>query len=122
MTAGEDTTLTGCRVGSPTFSSRRSRAEDDRDDVEIELVEQPGRKKLLHGARATCDCHVPIAGGLARLCEGGLDPIGHEREGAALLGAALLCSGSRLVVCVPEPELPVGAEVPGDKRPQGTGR
>jgi hypothetical protein len=37
-------------------------AEDRRNDVEVELVEDPGREVLLHGTGAACDLHILIAG------------------------------------------------------------
>ena len=37
--------------------------EDDRDDVQVKLIEQPGREILLHGARAARDGNILIAGG-----------------------------------------------------------
>jgi hypothetical protein len=55
-------------------------SEHDRDDVQGELVEQPGREVLAHGARAAGDRDVQVAGrGLSPL-ERGLDPVGDELE------------------------------------------
>ena len=48
--------------------------EDDRDDVEVELVEQPGREVLLHSACAAGDRDVLVAGRRPGLLQRGLDP------------------------------------------------
>ena len=55
--------------------------ENDRHDVQVELVEQSGGEVLPHGARAAGDRDVLPAGrGRAGLLERGLDPVGDERE------------------------------------------
>ena len=54
--------------------------EHDRDDVEIELVEQPGRQVLLHNACAAGNRDVVVIRRRPGSLEGGLDPVGDERE------------------------------------------
>src|SRR4051812_9560910 len=55
--------------------------EQDRGDVERELVDDPGDKRLPHGPGAPRDVHAVIAGGLARLRVGDVEPAGDEVEG-----------------------------------------
>jgi hypothetical protein len=68
-----------------------ARAEDDRDDVQVQLVEVARGEELLHRACAARDRDVPAAGRRPRLLQRGVDPVGDEREG----GAALHGQGSR---------------------------
>src|SRR4051812_50188267 len=48
--------------------------EQNRRDVERELVDDPGDERLPHGPGAPRDVHAVIAGGLARLRVGDLEP------------------------------------------------
>ena len=59
--------------------------EHDRDDVELELVDQPCGQVLLDDVGASTEQHVQPASGLLRLLERGPDPIGDEGEGGASL-------------------------------------
>src|SRR3954452_11329726 len=55
--------------------------EQDRRDVERELVDDPGDERLPHGPGAPRDVHAVIAGGFARLRVGGVESSGDEMEG-----------------------------------------
>jgi hypothetical protein len=55
--------------------------EQNRGDVERELVDDPGDKRLPHGRGAPRDVHAAIASGLARLRVGGVEPARDEMEG-----------------------------------------
>jgi hypothetical protein len=55
--------------------------EQDRDEVQLELIDQSGGKVLLDDAGAPAEQHVPAVGGLLGLLEGGLDAVGDEEEG-----------------------------------------
>jgi len=66
-------------------------SEQDRDEVQLELVNQPGGQVLLDNAGAPAEQHIPAARGLPGLLERGLDPIGDEDEG----GAASISRGLR---------------------------
>jgi hypothetical protein len=59
--------------------------EQDRDEVQLELVDQPGGQVLLDHAGASSEQHIPAARGLLGLLEGGLDAVGDEEEGGAAL-------------------------------------
>src|SRR5436309_6919206 len=52
--------------------------ERDRDDVEVELVEQAGGEVLLHGACPAGDLVVLVAGRSPGLLQRGFDSIGDE--------------------------------------------
>src|SRR3954470_13787240 len=54
--------------------------EQNRGDVERELVDDPGDQRLPHGPGTPRDVHAVIAGGFARLCVGGVEPAGDEME------------------------------------------
>src|SRR5829696_5778386 len=56
-------------------------AEQDRRDVERELVDDPGSEGLAHGRGATRDVYAALAGGLTRLCVSGVEAVGDEVEG-----------------------------------------
>src|SRR5262245_1962552 len=56
-------------------------AEQDRRDVERELVDDPGNEGLAHGRGATRDVHADLAGRLARSCVCGVEAVGDEVEG-----------------------------------------
>src|SRR3954447_7210759 len=56
-------------------------AEQDRRDVERELVDDPGNEGLAHSRGATRDVHAALAGRLARLCVSGVEAAGDEVEG-----------------------------------------
>ena len=62
----------------------RAGAEQDRRDVDLELVEQPGAEVLLRDLGAARDLDVLVAGGLAREVERGLDAVGDEGERRSL--------------------------------------
>src|ERR671938_1019445 len=56
-------------------------AEEDRRDVERELVDDPGNEGLAHSRGATRDVYTALAGRLARLCVSGVEAAGDEVEG-----------------------------------------
>ena len=86
VTAGEATTSTGSSAGiADAVEQPLARAEHDRDDVQVQLVEQAGGEVLVDRARAAGDRDVLVAGGRARLLERGLDPVGDEVERRAAL-------------------------------------
>src|SRR5881398_1452321 len=55
-------------------------AEQDRRDVERELVDHPGNEGLAHSRGATRDVYAAVPGGLARLCVSGVEAAGDEVE------------------------------------------
>src|SRR5213076_1428840 len=55
-------------------------AEQDRRDVERELVDDPGNEGLAHSGGATCDVYAALAGRLTRLCVSGVEAAGYEME------------------------------------------
>src|SRR4051795_10902239 len=55
--------------------------EQNRGDVERELVDDPRDKRLTHGRCAARDVHAVTAGGFARLRVGGIEPGGDEMKG-----------------------------------------
>src|ERR687892_207537 len=59
--------------------------EQDRDDVELELIDQPRGEVLLDDVGASADHHILAGRGPLGLIERGLDPLGHEDEGGASL-------------------------------------
>src|SRR5690242_21035559 len=62
--------------GLDAFEDPLAGPEQDRGDVERELVDDPGDKRLPHGPGAPRDVHTVIAGGFARLRVGGVEPPG----------------------------------------------
>src|SRR2546421_12816577 len=58
-----------------------ARAEQDRRDVERELVDDPGNEGLAHSRGATRDVYAALAGRLTRLCVSGVEAVGDEVEG-----------------------------------------
>src|SRR3954451_24268882 len=56
-------------------------AEQDRRDVERELVDDPGNEGLAHSRGAARDVHTALAGRLTRLCVSGVEAAGDEVEG-----------------------------------------
>src|SRR4051812_16515673 len=56
-------------------------AEQDRRDVERELVDDPGNEGLAHSRGATRDVYARLAGRLTRLCVSGVEAAGDEVEG-----------------------------------------
>src|SRR5919107_4454246 len=56
-------------------------AEQDRRDVERELVDDPGDEGLAHSRGATRDVYAGVAGRLSRLCVSGVEAAGDEVEG-----------------------------------------
>jgi hypothetical protein len=59
--------------------------EQDRGDVELELVDQPGGEVLLRDVGTSPEQYVLAVGGLSRLLECGLDSVSDEDEGCAPL-------------------------------------
>jgi hypothetical protein len=59
--------------------------EQDRDDVQLKLIDQPGSEILLYQVGASCKQHIAPARGLLCLLECRLDSIGDEDEGGASL-------------------------------------
>ena len=57
---------------------RDAAAEEDGGEVDLQLVEQPGRERLLHDVRAAGHEHVLLARRRARLLDRGLDAVGDE--------------------------------------------
>ena len=55
-------------------------AEQDRDEVDLHLIEQPGAKDLLGDVRATGHRYVLVSGGCAGPPERRFDPAGDEGE------------------------------------------
>src|SRR2546430_13545430 len=58
-----------------------ARAEQDRRDVQRELVDDPGNEGLAHSRGAARDVHAALAGRLTRLCVSGVEVAGDEVEG-----------------------------------------
>src|SRR6059058_2386162 len=58
-------------------------AEQDRRDIERELVDDPGNEGLAHGRGATRDVYAALAGRLTRLCVSGVEAAGDEVKGRA---------------------------------------
>src|SRR3954465_12048760 len=58
-----------------------ARAEQDRRDVERELVDDPGNEGLAHSRGATRDVYAALAGRLTRLCVSVVEAAGDEVEG-----------------------------------------
>src|SRR5215213_1610089 len=56
-------------------------AEQDRRDVERELVDDPRNEGLAHSRGATRDVYAGLAGRLTRLCVSGVEAAGDEVEG-----------------------------------------
>src|SRR5215218_4792343 len=56
-------------------------AEQDRRDVQRELVEPPGNEGLAHSRGAARDVYAALPGRLARLCVSGFEAAGDEVEG-----------------------------------------
>src|SRR3954466_7310730 len=60
-------------------------AEQDRRDVQRELVDDPGNEGLAHSRGAACDVYAALPGRLARLCVSGVEAAGDEVEGRPAL-------------------------------------
>src|SRR5207237_5539536 len=56
-------------------------AEQDRRDVQRELVDDPGNEGLAHSRGAARDVYAALPGRLARLCVGSVEAAGDEVEG-----------------------------------------
>src|SRR4051795_12591382 len=56
-------------------------AEQDRRDVQRELVDDPGKEGLAHSRGAARDVYAALPGRLARLCVSGVEAAGDEVEG-----------------------------------------
>src|SRR3954468_12527140 len=59
--------------------------EQDRGDVERELVDDPGGERLPNSGGAARDVHAVVAGRLTRLRVGGVEAVGDEVEGRPAL-------------------------------------
>src|ERR1700716_1629955 len=68
-------------------------AEQDRRDVERELVDDPGNEGLAHSRGATRDVYAALAGRLTRLCVSGVEAVGDEVEGRPAFHLDRLLSG-----------------------------
>src|SRR5207249_4108779 len=78
------------RPETETVEEADAVAQKHGNEVDLELVEQPGFQVLLSDSRPTGERDVLVAGGRPSLLEGGFDPVGHERErGPSLLGYPL---------------------------------
>src|ERR671911_2600061 len=55
-------------------------AEQDRRDVERELVDDPGSEGLAHSRGAARDVYAALPGRLTRLCVSGVEAVGYEVE------------------------------------------
>src|SRR5438034_98357 len=55
-------------------------AEQDRRDVERELVDDPCNEGLAHGRGATRDVYAALAGRLTRLCVSGVEAVERDRH------------------------------------------
>src|SRR5262245_52979735 len=68
-------------------------AEQNRRDVERELVDDPGNEGLAHSRGATRDVYAALAGRLTRLCVSGVEAVGDEVEGRPAFHRERLGSG-----------------------------
>src|SRR6188508_3287344 len=68
-------------VRADAVEESRPAAQENRDDVDLELVHEPGGQVLVDDVRAAADEDVLVAGCLPRLVECGVDSIGHKGEG-----------------------------------------
>src|SRR5215211_2070662 len=69
------------QIRSHSVEEARASAQEDRRDVQLQLVDQTGRQVLVDDVGAAADEDVLVAGGLPRSLQGGLDSIGDEGEG-----------------------------------------
>src|SRR5829696_5640611 len=69
------------QIRSYSVEEARASAQEDRRDVQLQLVDQTGRQVLVDDVGAAADEDVLLAGGLPRLLQGRLDSIGDKGEG-----------------------------------------
>src|SRR5919109_1955007 len=74
------TDLLELEVGAEAVKEPCAAAEDERDDVQLELVDVPSRQVLVDDAGAAADEYILPASRVPGLVERRLDPVGHERE------------------------------------------
>jgi hypothetical protein len=67
-------------VGADALEQARAPTEQERHDVQLRLVDVPGRQVLVDDVGAAPDQDVLLAGGGAGLLERRLDPVGDEGE------------------------------------------
>src|SRR5829696_380907 len=68
------------QVRSDSVEETLAAAQDERRDVDLDFVDEPGRQVLVDDAGAAADVHVLVAGGLLGLLEGRLNGVGDEGE------------------------------------------
>src|SRR6266545_2081818 len=74
------------RVGAELVEEPDAAAQEHGDEVDLQLVEQPGLQVLLRDVGATRERDVLVPGGRASLLERGFDAVGDEGErGSAFL-------------------------------------
>src|SRR5215208_2658820 len=66
---------------SHSIEEARASAQEDRRDVQLQLVDQTGRQVLVDDVGAPADEDVLVACGIPRSLQGRLDAIGDEGEG-----------------------------------------
>src|SRR5215211_5712490 len=66
------------QIRSYSVEEARASAQEDRRDVQLQLVDQTGRQVLVDDVGAAADEDVLLAGGLPRLLQGRLDSIGDK--------------------------------------------
>ena len=71
--------------GSDAVEDPFAGPEQDRGDVERELVDDAGDERLPNGGGAARDVLAVVAGRLTRLCVGGVEAVGDEVEGRPAL-------------------------------------
>ena len=88
MTAGDAITLVisnPCGPFSRAVEQANAAAEEERGDVDLQLVDEAGAEVLLHDVRSAGNGDVPVAGGRASLLQRRLDAVGDEGEGGSAL-------------------------------------
>ncbi len=76
-------------TGTDTLEEARTAAQDDRHDVELQLVDETGGQVLVDDVGAAADEDVLVAGRLgAPGSSAGLDAVGDERERRVRRGSA----------------------------------
>src|SRR6266540_246594 len=69
------------QVRADSFKEALAAAEKERRDVDLDLVDEPGRQVLVDDVGAAADVDVLAAGRRLGLLEGGLDALSDEGEG-----------------------------------------
>ena len=77
------------QIRTHSVEEARAAAQEDRRDVQLQLVDQPGCQVLVDDVGAAADEDVLVAGGLPRPLQGGLDSVGDEGEGRVREGQRL---------------------------------